>query len=199
MPTAGTASRGSGAGSRTGPCTMRGVRARGGLTVWFSEEAVAAWRAEARTTRGGQPRYSALAITTALTLRAASGWWRSTAPSGAGPGEKLHLATDADTGQIVAAELTDKDADDGSRVGPLLDQVEGRRVLHRRRGVRPGRRLRRGRGAPSRCGRRRAAALERGAERHGRDRTDAARPRIGPSPNAAAWAGRGRRGTTGAP
>src|SRR5207247_7966560 len=41
----------------------------GSLTVWFSEEAIAAWRAEPRTTRGGQPHYSALAITTALTLR----------------------------------------------------------------------------------------------------------------------------------
>src|SRR5438034_7838224 len=30
---------------------------------------IAAWRAEPRTTRGGQPHYSALAITTALTLR----------------------------------------------------------------------------------------------------------------------------------
>ena len=30
---------------------------------------------------------------------------------------------DADTGRIVAAVLTDKDADDGSQVGPLLDQV----------------------------------------------------------------------------
>ncbi len=47
-----------------------GLRARGSLTLWFSEEAIAAWNAEARTTRGGQPRYSALAITTALTLRA---------------------------------------------------------------------------------------------------------------------------------
>ncbi len=47
-----------------------GLRARGSLTMWFSEEAVAAWRAEPRTTRGGQPWYSALAITTALTLRA---------------------------------------------------------------------------------------------------------------------------------
>ena len=37
----------------------------------------------------------------------------------------LHLATDADTGQIVASVLTDKDADDGSQVGPLLDQVDG--------------------------------------------------------------------------
>ena len=46
------------------------LRRRGSLTVWFTEEAIAAWRAEPRTTRGGQPRYSALAIRTALTLRA---------------------------------------------------------------------------------------------------------------------------------
>ena len=45
------------------------LRQRGSLTVWFTEEAIAAWRAEPRTTRGGQPHYSALAITTALTLR----------------------------------------------------------------------------------------------------------------------------------
>ena len=37
---------------------------------------------------------------------------------------KLHLATDADTGRIVASELTDQNADDGSRVGPLLDQAD---------------------------------------------------------------------------
>src|ERR1700729_3331427 len=46
------------------------LRQRGSLTVWFSEEAIAAWEAEPRTTRGGQPLYSALAILTALTLRA---------------------------------------------------------------------------------------------------------------------------------
>jgi len=46
------------------------LRQRGSLMVWFSEEVVAAWQAEPRTTRGGQPWYSALAITTALTLRA---------------------------------------------------------------------------------------------------------------------------------
>src|SRR4051795_1714803 len=46
------------------------LRRRGSLTVWFSAEAVAAWAAEPRTTRGGQPWYSALAILTALTLRA---------------------------------------------------------------------------------------------------------------------------------
>ena len=46
------------------------LRARGSLTVWFTPEAIAAWRAEPRTTRGGQPCYSDLAIMTALTLRA---------------------------------------------------------------------------------------------------------------------------------
>src|SRR3954466_9957779 len=46
------------------------LRQRGSLTVWFTDEAIAAWHAEPRTTRGGQPWYSALAILTALTLRA---------------------------------------------------------------------------------------------------------------------------------
>ena len=46
------------------------LRARGSLTVWFTPEAIAAWAAAARTTRGGQPSYSDLAIATALTLRA---------------------------------------------------------------------------------------------------------------------------------
>src|ERR671912_964497 len=46
------------------------LRQRGSLTVWFTQEAIAAWEAEPRTTPGGQPHYSALAITTALTLKA---------------------------------------------------------------------------------------------------------------------------------
>src|SRR3954447_21289220 len=46
------------------------LRQRGSLTVWVTDEAVQAWRAEPRTTRGGQPDYSPLAILTALTLRA---------------------------------------------------------------------------------------------------------------------------------
>jgi len=167
-----------------------GLRARGSLTVWFTAEAIEAWRAAPRTTRGGQPCYSDLAVTTALTLRAvfrlplrqtegliASILQRlgldlpvpdhstlsrraetlevlrpkagsepvhllvdSTGLKLCGPGEwlvekhgskrrrgwrKLHLATDADTGRIVAALLTDKDADDGWQVGSLLEQVEG--------------------------------------------------------------------------
>ncbi len=47
-----------------------GLRARGSLTVWFTAEAIEAWRAEPRTGRGGQPSHSALAVATALTLRA---------------------------------------------------------------------------------------------------------------------------------
>ena len=51
------------------PAYETGLRQRGSLTVWFSDEAVAAWAAEPRTTRGGQPWYTPLAILTALTLR----------------------------------------------------------------------------------------------------------------------------------
>src|SRR5215212_756157 len=180
------------------PAYDASLRQRGSLTVWFTEEAIAAWRAEPRTTRGGQPWYSELAILTALTLRAVFRLGlrqtegligsiigllgltlpvpdhttlsrraatlevprpRSGSSAGAGhdaelvhllvdstglklcgPGEwlvekhgtkarrswrKLHLGRDADTGQIVAATLTPHDVDDGSQVGPLLDQVDG--------------------------------------------------------------------------
>ena len=181
------------------------LRRRGSLTVWFSDEAIEAWGALPRTTRGGQPTYSALAILTALTLRAVLRLpYRQTEgligsvvdllgldlavpdhttlsrraetlevprpkPRGAGAGDeagdeagggagsthllvdstglklcgagewlvekhgtkrrrswrKLHLGVDARTGRIVAATLTDRDVDDASQVGPLLDQVEG--------------------------------------------------------------------------
>src|SRR3954466_9291588 len=171
---------------------------RRSLTIWFTDKAIAAWRAEPRTTRGGQPWYSELAILTALTLRAvfrlalrqtegligsiiyllgldppvpdhttlsrraatlevprprsgsspdAGGEAApvhllvdSTGLKLCGPGEwliekhgtrrrrswrKMHIGVDADTGQIVASELTPHDVDDGSQVGPLLDQVAG--------------------------------------------------------------------------
>ncbi len=172
------------------PAYGAALRARGSLTVWFTAEAIAAWRAEPRTTRGGQPHYSDLAIATALTLRAVfrltlrqteglirsiphllgldlavpdhstmsrrarslelprmrPGRWPvhllvdSTGLRLCGPGawlverhgrgtrrlwRKLHLATDADTGQIVAAELTGQDVDDGGQVDALLDSYGG--------------------------------------------------------------------------
>ena len=166
------------------------LRRRGSLSVWFSEAAIAAWRAERRNTPGGQPRYSTLAIATALTRRAVfrlalrqtegligsiirllgldlavpdhSTLSRraetlqlvrpasstdpvhllvdSTGLRLCGPGEwlvekhgartrrswrKLHLGVDANTGEIIATTLTSHDVDDGSQVGPLLDQVDG--------------------------------------------------------------------------
>ena len=166
------------------------LRQRGSLTVWFTEEAITAWRAEPRTTRGGQPPYSALAIRTALTLQAVfrlalrqtegligsilqllgldlavpdhSTLSRraetlevprlqyrtgpihllvdSTGLRLCGPGEwliekhgtqrrrawrKLHIGVDAQTGEILASELTTSDVDDGSQVEPLLDQFAG--------------------------------------------------------------------------
>ena len=45
-----------------------GLRRRGDLTVWISDDALGLWSAPRRTTRGGQSRYSDLAIETCLTL-----------------------------------------------------------------------------------------------------------------------------------
>jgi len=165
------------------------LRNRGSLTIWFTPEAIAGWKAQARTTPGGQRHYSDLAIETALTLRAVfrlalrqsegligsimqlleidlpvpdhttlsrracglpvrshgrigTGELHlivdSTGLKLRGAGEwlfekhgtakrrswrKLHIGIDADTGEIVAFDLTDKDVDDASHVAPLLDQL----------------------------------------------------------------------------
>jgi len=45
-----------------------GLRRRGSLTLWLTPQALSSWQAPKRRTRGGQPRYSELAIETALTL-----------------------------------------------------------------------------------------------------------------------------------
>ena len=45
------------------------LRQWGDLTIWVSEEAQSVWSAPRRTSRGGQRRYSDLAIETCLTLR----------------------------------------------------------------------------------------------------------------------------------
>jgi hypothetical protein len=37
----------------------------------------------------------------------------------------LHIGVDAETGQILASELTSNDVDDGSQAGSLLDQITG--------------------------------------------------------------------------
>jgi len=63
MPSVVTTSPSSGIEFKTRPSQ------RGSLTVWFTGAAIAAWKAQPGTTRGGQPRHSDLAIATALTLR----------------------------------------------------------------------------------------------------------------------------------
>jgi hypothetical protein len=191
------------------------LRQRGSLTVWFTDAAIAAWRAAPRTTRGGQPYYSALAITTALTLRAVPDHstlsrraetlpmlparssrepvhWLvdSTGLRLCGPGEwlverhgartrrswpKLHLGGDAETGEIVAADLTSSDIDDGSQVDPLLDQVARPVASFTGDGAFDRDDVYDAVAARHRS-RHRAAPFERSAERSGRDGTDAARP-----------------------
>ena len=174
------------------PAYEAGLRRRDSLTLWVTSEALAGWQAPRRKTRGGQPRYSDLAIETVLTLgcvfglrlrqseglmlslldlmgldlpvpdhttlsRRAQTWAPqanqqshpedgplhvlidSTGLKVFGAGEwledkhgarsrrawrKLHLALDADNGEIIAHRLTDQDAGDPSQVEPLLDQID---------------------------------------------------------------------------
>ncbi len=47
----------------------QGLVERGDVTIWLTPEAVASWKPTCNGKRGGQRRYSDLAIETALTLR----------------------------------------------------------------------------------------------------------------------------------
>ena len=166
------------------------LRQRGSLTVWFTKEAIAAWRAEPAAhdpgraalvlapgdPDGADPAHHVppgaapdrradrlhpppllgldLAVPDHTTLSRRAATLRVPRPRAGtgplqllvdstglrlgGPGEwltgkhgaktrrswrKLHLGVDAGTGRIEAVELTGNETDDGSRVGPLLDQV----------------------------------------------------------------------------
>lgn len=46
-----------------------GLRRRGNLTLWITPEALSSWQVPKRKTRGGQPRYSDLAIQIAPALQ----------------------------------------------------------------------------------------------------------------------------------
>ena len=50
-----------------------GLRRRGDLTVWLSDEALDAWRAPPSGKPGGQRRYADIAIEAALTIRTVAG------------------------------------------------------------------------------------------------------------------------------
>src|SRR5271165_3103585 len=106
---------------------------------------------------------------------------------------------DADTGRIVAAALTTNDVDDGSQVGPLLDQIDDPIAsltgdgAYDQDGV---------------YGEVAAIPMQRSLCHRGRVACRARRPRMRPLrvtgickrlPNMAAWVGRKRRGTTGVP
>ncbi|WP_246661426.1 transposase [Rhizobium sp. MHM7A] len=55
------------------PAYNESLRQRGDLTIWVKDEALSLWTARRRTSRGGQPKYSDLAITLCLTLRVVCG------------------------------------------------------------------------------------------------------------------------------
>src|SRR4051812_10952802 len=59
------------------PAYDAALLAHGSLTVRFTAKAIAAWRAEPRMARRGQPHYSDLAIAMALMLRQTEGPIRS--------------------------------------------------------------------------------------------------------------------------
>jgi IS5 family transposase len=70
------------------------------------------------------PRLHLIVDSTGLKLRGAGEWLfekHGTAKRRAW--RKLHIGIDADSGQIVAFDLTDKEVDDASHVEPLLDQL----------------------------------------------------------------------------
>lgn len=162
-----------------------GLRRRGDLTVWLSEDSINSWREPPSGKPGGQRTYADTAIEAALTirmifhlpLRQTEGFLgsfvrllevdlpipdhttlsrrlkklngisfrsgqnhqpihllidstglrihvgRLRKPPKRRAWRKLHLAVDADTGEIVASELTDRRTHDCTRVGSLLEQV----------------------------------------------------------------------------
>ena len=65
-----------------------------------------------------------LVDSTGLRLCGPGGWLEEKHDKRRRAWKMLHLATDADTGQIVASVLTGRDADDGSQVSALLDRID---------------------------------------------------------------------------
>ena len=54
---------------RNWPAYDAALQSRGDLTVWFSEDSIAGWHATNKRKRGGQLKYTNLAIETGLTIR----------------------------------------------------------------------------------------------------------------------------------
>ena len=173
---------------RNWPEYEAGLRKRGDLTIWFSDDAIKSWRAPTSGRPGGQRIYANMAIEAALTirmvfhlpLRQTEGFLRSLAeklelnipipdhttlsrrvktlgevpfravasnrpthllidstglrihvgklrkPPKKRAWRKLHLAVDANTGEIVASDLTSRRTHDCARVPVLLEQIDNR-------------------------------------------------------------------------
>jgi hypothetical protein len=173
---------------RNWPEYEAGLRRRGDLTVWLSDNAINSWRALPSGKPGGQRIYANIAIEAALTirmvfhlpLRETEGFLRSLAdmlevevpipdrttlsrrlktlgelsfravashrpihllidrtglrihagnlrkPPRYRAWRKLHLAVDADTGEIVASDLTGRRTSDCTRVPALLKPIDNR-------------------------------------------------------------------------
>ena len=173
---------------RNWPEYEAGLRRRGDLTVWLSDNALDAWRAAPSGKPGGQRTYADIAIETALTirmifhlpLRQTEGFLRSLAqlleldlpipdhttmsrrlqeldeiqfrklatdrpihllidstglrihvghlrkPPKNRAWRKMHLAVDADTGEILASELSGRRTADCARVPILIEQIDNR-------------------------------------------------------------------------
>ena len=165
-----------------------GLRRRGDLTIWFSEDAINSWRKPPSGKPGGQRIYANLAIEAAMTirmvfhppLRQTEGFLRSLAgllqvdlpipdhttlfrrltklsdiefrslptdgpihllidstglrihvghlrrPPKRRAWRKSHLAVNADTGEIIASDLTDRRTHDCTRVPGLLEPIDNR-------------------------------------------------------------------------
>jgi hypothetical protein len=81
---------------------------------------------EVRRPRGGQAPVHLLLDSTGLKLCGPGEWLTEKhGPRRRRSWRKLHLASNADTGRIVASVLTGHDANDGGQVGPLLERVDG--------------------------------------------------------------------------
>jgi hypothetical protein len=173
---------------RNWPEYEAGLRRRGDLTIWLSDDAIKSWRAPTSGKPGGQRIYANIAIEAALTirmvfhlpLRQTEGFLRSLAdmleveipipdhttlsrrlrtlgeipfravaskrpvhllidstglrihvgklrkPPKRRAWRKLHLAVDADTGEIVASDLTGRRTPDCARIPVLLEQIDNR-------------------------------------------------------------------------
>jgi hypothetical protein len=139
---------------RNWPEYEAGLRRRGDLTVWLSDDAIISWRAPTSGRPGGQRIYANVAIEAALTirmvlrlpLRQTEGFLRSLAeklelnipipdrihvgnlrkPPKNRAWRKLHLAVDAGTGEIVASDLTGRRTSDCTRLPAMLGQIDHR-------------------------------------------------------------------------